>query len=87
MNTTTNPAITTPQPAPLPDLAARMRDLDAALIAAVNAAAAAHSEARRLHQGYMTSDPPLEAMVALSWGGVMFLGDIIEELRTIRGRL
>ena len=68
-----------------PTLADRMRALDEQLMATVAAAQAAHSEARDLHMARATAGDDVGMTTA--WHSVQFLGGILGELTTIRGRL
>lgn len=70
-----------------PTLHDRMKTLDEALRDAVVAAEAAHSEARRMHREYLSSDPPMLAAGQSAWCAIGYLGEILGELRTIRGRI
>jgi hypothetical protein len=77
-------------PAPRPTLAYRLRELDQAVTAAVIKAAAAHAEAHRMYREAIDKLPPSapdSAESAAIYGSVLHLGEILGDLRHVRGRL
>jgi hypothetical protein len=73
-----------------PTLADRLRELDLAITAAVTAATAACGEAHRMYREAIASLPasaPDTSESAAIYGSVLHLGEILGDLRKVRGRL